>query len=335
MKKAKKLLALISSAVMIASIGAMSVSAGISGENTYIKYIYNYNDNIGCNIPIEIKDNLYYKGIVITMPEGIVPTPDLIEMECDISEYSEGINTIGMVDVESGKPGWIIEDTAKTRDNCYFLDVKELLNEDEAIDFAEKLVIKGISIKAEVLYEHHSSIGHIHWFDEQFVLTINLKKVTDAESFNVSNYQELANYDFVINDAVQSEGSSTVRAYCGLNFDDYNNNFIEFYEDVQKLREDLKENHDEIEDISLSFMHLASDQQQNFAGYQIIPIWGDATNDDKVDLYDAIEIAKYIMDIFEFDEDVKLLADINRDGVTDLYDAIEIARIIMEESKAE
>ena len=40
------------------------------------------------------------------------------------------------------------------------------------------------------------------------------------------------------------------------------------------------------------------------------------------------------MDISEFDEDVKLLADINRDGVTDLYDAIEIARIIMEESKA-
>ena len=35
MKKAKKLLALISSAVMIASIGAMSVSAGIAGEKYY------------------------------------------------------------------------------------------------------------------------------------------------------------------------------------------------------------------------------------------------------------------------------------------------------------
>ena len=69
--------------------------------------------------------------------------------------------------------------------------------------------------------------------------------------------------------------------------------------------------------------------------YNVEPTWGDATNDDKVDLYDAIEIAKYIMDISEFDEDTKLLADINRDGVTDLYDAIEIARIIMEESKAE
>ena len=69
--------------------------------------------------------------------------------------------------------------------------------------------------------------------------------------------------------------------------------------------------------------------------YNVEPIWGDTTNDDKVDLYDAIEIAKYIMDISDFDEDTKLLADINRDGVTDLYDAIEIARIIMEESKAE
>ncbi len=62
----------------------------------------------------------------------------------------------------------------------------------------------------------------------------------------------------------------------------------------------------------------------------------DTTNDDKVDLYDAIEIAKYIMDISDFDEDTKLLADMQIGyGVTDLYDAIEIARIIMEESKAE
>ena len=35
MKKAKKLLALISSAVMIASIGAMSVSAGIADNKMY------------------------------------------------------------------------------------------------------------------------------------------------------------------------------------------------------------------------------------------------------------------------------------------------------------
>ena len=35
MKKAKKLLALISSAVMIASIGAMSVSAGTTGKKLY------------------------------------------------------------------------------------------------------------------------------------------------------------------------------------------------------------------------------------------------------------------------------------------------------------
>ena len=91
---------------------------------------------------------------------------------------------------------------------------------------------------------------------------------------------------------------------------------------------------DEIENVDIWFGYLYSDNATD-AVYSIQPKWGDATNDDKVDLYDAIEIAKYIMDISEFDEDTKLLADINRDGVTDLYDAIEIARIIMEESKAE
>ena len=102
-----------------------------------------------------------------------------------------------------------------------------------------------------------------------------------------------------------------------------------------KIAELLKEKYSNINRIESLFCFLYTDDNSVNASYSIQPKWGDATNDDKVDLYDAIEIAKYIMDISEFDEDTKLLADINRDGVTDLYDAIEIARIIMEESKAE
>ena len=56
---------------------------------------------------------------------------------------------------------------------------------------------------------------------------------------------------------------------------------------------------------------------------------GDITGDGKVNIYDAIEIAKYIMGSSDLDEDTVLLADINRDGKTDIYDVIEIAKTLL------
>ena len=67
MKKAKRLLALISSAVMIASIGAMSVSAG-----TTEKIIYNTDSN-GHSYPVKQTVRTEYKGIIVTMPDGEAP----------------------------------------------------------------------------------------------------------------------------------------------------------------------------------------------------------------------------------------------------------------------
>ena len=58
MKKAKKLLALISSAVMIASIGAMSVSAGTTEE-----IIYNSFPN-GHSYPDVYKRQVYNSNVI-------------------------------------------------------------------------------------------------------------------------------------------------------------------------------------------------------------------------------------------------------------------------------
>ena len=56
---------------------------------------------------------------------------------------------------------------------------------------------------------------------------------------------------------------------------------------------------------------------------------GDVSGDGEVDIYDAIEIAKYIMDISEYRSDEMLTADYNNDGITNIYDAIEIAKAII------
>lgn len=56
---------------------------------------------------------------------------------------------------------------------------------------------------------------------------------------------------------------------------------------------------------------------------------GDVTMDGKVDLYDAIEIAKCMMGMVDFTNEQIAIGDMTGDGVCDLYDAIEVARTLM------
>lgn len=56
---------------------------------------------------------------------------------------------------------------------------------------------------------------------------------------------------------------------------------------------------------------------------------GDIDKNEKIDLYDVIFVAKYIMGMTELNEEQEALADYNTDGVVDLYDAIEIAKTLM------
>lgn len=56
---------------------------------------------------------------------------------------------------------------------------------------------------------------------------------------------------------------------------------------------------------------------------------GDVTMDGKVDLYDCIEIAKYMMGMVKFTNEQIAIGDMTGDGVCDLYDAIEVAKTLM------
>ena len=58
-------------------------------------------------------------------------------------------------------------------------------------------------------------------------------------------------------------------------------------------------------------------------------ILGDISGNGKIDLYDAIEIAKAIMGLRTFTDEEMIIADFNMDGTVDLYDAIEIARALL------
>ena len=57
------------------------------------------------------------------------------------------------------------------------------------------------------------------------------------------------------------------------------------YNDIVALKNILISTYDEIENVDIWFGYLYSDNATD-AVFSIQPKWGDATNDDKVDLYD-------------------------------------------------
>lgn len=58
---------------------------------------------------------------------------------------------------------------------------------------------------------------------------------------------------------------------------------------------------------------------------------GDVNANGKLDLYDAIEVSKYIINTTNFDNITFKVADCNNDGMVDLYDAIDIASELISE----
>ncbi len=328
MKKIKKATAILSSAIMAMLMGIMSVSAGIAGESNYIGYYYDYCGVENENVPISVSETLYYKGIVVTMPEGVVPTVETIGFDCEISEYTEGYNAVcgtNGVDLESGKLGWIIEDTTKTGKNKYFLDVDEILSEDEAVDFSKKLVIRGLVNEAEVSYKHTVNNGYIHWLDSKYVrMNLSFKNEVDVENFDASKFPEIEESGFSIYNYYSSANNLYIYAEPTMGYND----LIELYENILELDEKLTAKYSEIEYLEPLFTYPVLDSSKE-VGYSIVPLWGDATNDDKINLYDAIEISKYMLGKADLDEDTVLLSDITRDGKTDLYDVIEVAKILL------
>jgi len=66
----------------------------------------------------------------------------------------------------------------------------------------------------------------------------------------------------------------------------------------------------------------------DFTFVPINAIIGDVSFNGNIDLYDVVEIAKYIMSMRTFTDDEYFIADYNQDNFVNLYDAIEIIELI-------
>lgn len=321
MKKIKAILTAISMIVV-----SVSTVISASAENSYIKYYdttYAYEN--GTISPRRVCEKLTYDGIVVTMPDESEPTSEKMGVDCIIRKY-EAYN-YGLINkIDEVSDGWCFEESVAPTENQYKIYTSEIMTEEEAIKFSEKLMIQGVVEKAEVAYIYQKSYGTLN---HHFLISFNDKEKMQA--FELELYPEIRE-TLKYNDYKYGLADDHIWINCDVNNSNYIGdtgiNEMDIFNDIAILNSKLTEKYNEINSIDIQYVYEYSDGYNN-AVYSVVPTWGDATNDDIINLYDAIEISKHIMGIGELDEDTILLADINRDGATNLYDAVEIAKILM------
>lgn len=129
-----------------------------------------------------------------------------------------------------------------------------------------------------------------------------------------SSNQDIFTYNFTINDTDNIVGE-VINGYA-YTFNITRNN--DFKNPTILYSDGPTKNDDNIVEIFKTISFPISD---------ILP--GDVDFNGNVDFYDAVEIAKYLLNNNHFNDDQKLAGDYNQNGSTDLYDAIDIARSLI------
>ena len=322
----KKILAIFISAIITFSICAMQAFA----EETENGILWSIEK--GRNGHIESDKLTYYSDgnleriysefcyVVVTVPEGVEPSIEYFGVDriSAVSKFDEKFmyktfyNEEIWSELEPGENEYLF--TIQFPQNST-MNLCEL--EDEATEIAKNLLAEGKITSAKVNRK-------IHKYTFDVICGISITTDGTVESLNTSDFPEL--------DGLYQTSDDMTKWYDNKTF-----SFDSIYTDkntianINSVCESLINNFDYIIEASpiVPSLYDLEVPETNFYAAESIYMWGDISRNNLIDLYDAIEISKYIMNITDIDEDTILLADINRDGVTDLYDAIEIAKALL------
>ncbi len=339
MKKLKKLLAIISAVAMTAIAFAIPVSADSYSRSYETTEVRN-----GITYPIHIIEELRYDGIVVTMFDETVPTLETLGIDAEnIGVYEYTAFNYNLVDeiIDEKTFGWALEETVAPAENSYEINLDRIMTEDEAKELAKELMLSGKVKNAEVLYNHSISKGWLRgeWLYGVFnrLATLTFTDYSSAMNFSFEKYPEIAEALNLSNLSYRlSLGSSSEDKTVSLNI--YGEDPLKLYSDegemdfyniVNELDKTLSEKYEEILGAGIAYGHLVNYEDTGDVASKIDIPWGDATGDDIIDLYDAIEVSKHLMGTSTMNDSAVILADINRDGKTDLHDVIDISKSML------
>ena len=259
MKKAKKLLALISSVVMIASIGAMSVSAGMT--ESIIVQEYGVVSTMHKNYPVKQTVRTEYKGIIVTMPNGEAPTAEELDIEnAEISAYTSNIGFVGLGGSFANGIYMGGSITTPVGSDCTYLINGEDLTEEKAVELIKLWKIRGIVETAEIFYETHINNAEMAVSTDSVDIIIKCNNPTDNEvrerepidvDKSLYGFSEFAESEFQI-ESVEIGNSayyptSYIRYEVSFEHDKYTENLWSLYEELNKIFDKIEMNISEVE----------------------------------------------------------------------------------------
>ncbi len=326
MKKLKKLLAVVSSITMIACNCFTNVFA--ETETPTLKnalYYFKYNNRImdGVFINNEGIRGFYisYGDVILTLPEGeepILENEDLTITKIDESYFTSNWNGIW---------GHSTEINDEITDNMYAISGFDSLEEKK--EFCRNAMKDKKAISANIVEKLSTavficSIGHSSNFPEGFeegYITMELifKDEETAQAFNPESID-------ILNENLLVTCTEENTVLCQLNYYSQIDYETADCEKVAEILNTIEEN----EDISIRLIGGCLESTGDSSnGLMSAFDSGDVNFDTNIDLYDAIDIAKYLMNSKEFNGEQLFLGDVNEDGTCDLYDAIEIAKTLI------
>ena len=331
-KKTKILTSVLSAAIMAANLVVPAFA------DTSVKIFEGKN-----HIPTRQETTTEYKGILISMNDGEAPTAEElgIDENSEITLYDNQYSFIGLGGTWAGDLylGELIS-LPTGNDTTYFIS-GDYISEEDAAELIKTLKVRNEISLGEMFYKTtfetatmyvHSGVTSVFVYcKDSIVNSENTRHTPTEEDKNLFGFKELSDHGLEIENIHQSNRLYATGSYIEYEIKYDADNCWDFYENLCSIFDEVKANNaddENFEDISVQWIAPITANSGNGL-YSVEPTWGDATNDDKIDLNDAIEIAKYIMGSSNLDEDTVLLADINRDGKTDIYDVIEIAKTLL------
>lgn len=319
--KLTKIIAALSSAAMVFGLGSVTVSAGLEELAYTCRYTqlwkaYEEDNVTDIQKTINEKSIVYslknYEGIAVIVPEDTLISSESIGLDCPVTLCNDAfamkcIKTF--CEKNSDEP---LSDDVLENSKLYFIDCDETISEVRADKLCMEMVSEGAAVYAATVNITPQEYAYLNKLEEKVRFSVTLSPDTEDISSELSEYLI----------SIGCENGTIEDNYVDIPADDLT---------IIKSEEicDILESFDEIETADYSKFYTESLSLLVSFGTSLL--YGDATGDNLVNLYDAIEIAKYIMNISDADEDTVLLADINRDGVTNLYDAVEIAKSVLPE----
>lgn len=278
---------------------------------------------------------LFKTTVAIRMTDGTEP-PSPADSNSAVIQKLTNVQKVNMMSVESV---WFMDaDDIKLSDDLYV--VKGFTTAEAAEEYCQALIADGKADYAEPIvtgeysycypaqeslldYFKNTGIG----YDESKLEEINAFS-KNLFVFCVSCKDETATIEYLKENAEGFEECVSVAS---------NNGSAIYFQFKDSADDETKTNvltqMCNLENISQPFIPVYS-QLTNIPGTQVNAIpenykSGDVNMDEKINLYDAIEVAKYIMHTRAFNDKENVLADYDDNGEVNLYDAVGVAKTLM------